>query len=314
MKLHSISRCLTKSIPNTLILVLYLVLATSAARCSRHPNIWDIPTIHTKSPHKNHAPAASLSRSSKHAKRRRQQSVQQVVRVKLVVKYIRVPVKTIVTPVPQSKIRPLEPKIDLDQQLLVAASNGDVSSAQRYLFEGAHIGAAQKDGTTAVMLAAANRRSTMVSFLIRNKFDVNRANEVGWTALRVASGKGYEDIATKLLDSGAAIDARDRNGVTALMAAVQNNQQGIVDLLIKRGAGLNVTDEWENTGLMLAAKYGQVGIVKSFLDANADIAMRNVNGVTAIDIARQCNHQDIATFIYQTRTRVSTTPSVVTQK
>lgn len=118
--------------------------------------------------------------------------------------------------------------------LMRAARNGDVPAMRLLLARGADLKRAQKNGTTALMLAAGLGRGTgvfakdyateaqlldAVKFLVESGADVNAAAENGQTALHMAA-QASDAIVQYLVEHGADLDAKDKQGRTALDVAM----------------------------------------------------------------------------------------------
>jgi len=117
----------------------------------------------------------------------------------------------------------------------------------------------------------------------------------GHTALMLAAFNGHVDLVRYLLDAGADPALRDPLGRTALMFACTGANLDTVRELLKRGARVNAVDAGEHwTPLMFAAAEGQHDIVQALLAAGADAALRDTDGDTARDFARQRGHTDVA--------------------
>lgn len=183
----------------------------------------------------------------------------------------------------------------LSQNLLLAASMNRLDVFQHLLQQGASIESRTKDGTTALMHAADHGSLEVAKYILTSsRIDVNAQNEIGWTALMFASRRSNSDMATLLLDHAAKTEVTDTNGITPLMTAIRSNQPAIATLLISHGANVNAKDDWENTPVMLAAVAGEPDITASLIQANADLNTKNINGQTALYMARQNKHLDCA--------------------
>ena len=66
-------------------------------------------------------------------------------------------------------------------------------------------------------------------------------NKDGWTALMLAAQKGHEQVVRDLLEAGAVVGAQDNDGVTALMFAAQNGHEQVALVLLEAGAVLSRT-------------------------------------------------------------------------
>lgn len=112
-----------------------------------------------------------------------------------------------------------------------------------------------------LMLAALHGLEPLVRQLVARGADVNKP---GWTPLHYASTRGHLEIMRLLLDQHAYIDAESPN---------------------------------RTTPLMMAAFYGTPSAVKLLLEAGADPALKNEQGLSAIDFAQRNNRQDSADII-----------------
>ncbi len=118
--------------------------------------------------------------------------------------------------------------------LMRAAKNGDSAAMRVLMAHGADAGLKQKNGTTALMLAAGVGRGqgvfakdyateaellAAVRFLLESGADVNAANDSGQTALHIAA-QASDGIVKYLAEHGANLDAKDKQGRTALDVAL----------------------------------------------------------------------------------------------
>lgn len=124
--------------------------------------------------------------------------------------------------------------------------------------------------------------------------NVNAADETGWTALMLAASMCQVKEVTKLLSWGALVQPRDKNGDSALIGAAaafclerQEEQTEIIRLLIHHGADPNQSDTLGETPLMAVTKYGNVAALNLLLSSGARAGLRDRNGKSALDYARQ---------------------------
>lgn len=114
---------------------------------------------------------------------------------------------------------------------------------------------------SALMLAALKGHVEICKLLIARDADVNKP---GWAPLHYAATGGHIAVMRLLLDNHAYIDAASPNG---------------------------------STPLMMAARYGTNDVVKLLIDAGADPTLKNAQGLTAIDFARQVQRDDTVLLI-----------------
>jgi len=114
---------------------------------------------------------------------------------------------------------------------------------------------------TPLMLAALKNQPALARTLIQRGADVNRP---GWTPLHYAATSGSVDIIRLLLEHHAYIDAESPNGTTPLM---------------------------------MAAHYGTAQATKWLLEEGADPLMRNQQGLSALDFARNGPNRESEAYV-----------------
>ena len=112
--------------------------------------------------------------------------------------------------------------------------------------------------------------------------DVEARDKDGRTALTVAAWNGHTELAQLLLEAGAEVDACATDGNTALMRAAWNGHTGIVRLLLGAAADLEAYDKYGWTALMRAAWSSHTESVHLLLQAGANVEARNTDGSTAL--------------------------------
>ena len=136
-------------------------------------------------------------------------------------------------------------------------------------------------------------------YLNDNTVDVNGKDRWGWPALYWACENGHCDVAELLLDHGADINATTSNyGVTPLMAACYSGHTSITKLLLgRRGCHVNAVDNGGDTALHKACWDGSTECVKELLAHGADTSIKNKDGETPLDIARNQNHKAVIALL-----------------
>jgi len=120
----------------------------------------------------------------------------------------------------------------------------------KFIQTGSIVPAAQEE--TLFKAATRGERQKVVQ-LLEEGIDVNAHDEKeGVTALILAAIAGHSDIVELLLSKGADINAQDRKGVTALMYAVSMNRKKVVEMLLNSGVDVTVKDNAGYTALMVA--------------------------------------------------------------
>ncbi len=145
-----------------------------------------------------------------------------------------------------------------------------------------------------------------IELMLEAGAEVNVRDAEGNTALlkiepdAVELGFSKTAVARLLLRHGADINSQNREGETALMRAVRAGSRPLVELLLASGADVNVADLSADTPLMAAARdRDATRIVRGLLRAGADIHAEDRDGQTALAIALEEGHSQVANLLQQ---------------
>jgi ankyrin repeat protein len=152
-------------------------------------------------------------------------------------------------------------------------------------------------GQTMLMLAAASGVPKVVKEVLKDDHDVNARDKNGRTAL-IEAVDHYENeaetseidrawVVRMLLEAGADANLRDEDGNSALIDACWN--ANVVLALIQGGANINAQNKQGETALINCATAEVAWVL---LANHADLSIRNVEGKTALDIAKQDNMKE----------------------
>ena len=98
-------------------------------------------------------------------------------------------------------------------------------------------------------------------------------------------GDGDVERVEELLRGGVPADCKDAaGGKTALIAAAEGEEE-CLRLLLSFGATVDFQSKSGETALMAAVKYSDASIVRILLEAGADALLKDIKGVSAIDLA-----------------------------
>ena len=103
-------------------------------------------------------------------------------------------------------------------------------------------------------------------------------------ALFEAVGDGDLETMVQLLDSGVPVDSLNGEGSTALIIAAEG-EPACVEALLARQCPLNHRNKDGHTALIAATKYQDAEIVQLLVNAGSDLALRDVEGKTAAEVA-----------------------------
>lgn len=164
------------------------------------------------------------------------------------------------------EIRARMPALDLilqrgrEQELLVAAAEGDVDKVQGLLRDGVDANAINVLGRTAIISAAWRGHHRIVREFLNAGVEIDAADNQGRTALTWAAINGYPNIVDTLLEEAALVDVRDDKGLTPLIRAAWNGHEKIVRFLIENGANISAADDRGIDALQRALAQNERGI------------------------------------------------------
>lgn len=154
------------------------------------------------------------------------------------------------------------------------------------------------EGDHALHIALRADSPKVVSFLLtQNAVKVESRNLRDESPLMIAAIKGRVDAARQLIARGAEVN---KPGWTPLHYAASRAEPDSVDmvrLLLLHHAYIDAESPNKSTPLMMAAHYGHPDLVRLLLEEGADPALRNEQGLTAVDFARRADRGDVAEWI-----------------
>lgn len=152
---------------------------------------------------------------------------------------------------------------------------------------GADPDARTADGTTALMMAAAQESLSSMSELLAGGASPDIRDSFGRSALMLAAGAGKARAVEALINAGADVRSIDGTGATVLWhaAGVPGNAE-VIRRLLAAGAELDVADSRGVTPLMRSAELADTSQVILLLDLGAAPGSRSRDGRSALDRAR----------------------------
>ena len=166
-----------------------------------------------------------------------------------------------------------------------AVTQDDSTQVKKLLVRGFDANTPDPAGQTGLHLALSEPSLKSASTLIEwPKTDVNKLNLQGESALMMAAIKGHIELAAKLIEKKADVN---KTGWTPLHYAASAGHVNIISLLLENSAYIDAESPNRTTPLMMAAKYGSSASVTLLLDQDADYGLKNEQGFTALDFARQ---------------------------
>ena len=191
-----------------------------------------------------------------------------------------------------------------------AARNGDSFAVLTLLNTGIDINKKNKDGWTALHIAASKNRLEIVELLIENGAEVDSKGDPstvfiwqgGFTPLHYATVNGHKDIVELLINRGAQVNAKTDNGFTPRDWAIKRSHTHIADLLKTYGG--------KTSSIHTHVRDGDLAGVRAYLDAGVDINARDENGSTPLHWAALEGHKDIVELLINRGAEVNATSEI----
>lgn len=197
-------------------------------------------------------------------------------------------------------------EIDGFNPLLKAVNNGSFLSVDLLLKNEANINYQNENKYTPLMAASGFGISGMVHHFLKKGADPFIRDKEGITALMLAasnSSKSTSEILKYIY-----YNKRDRlkeyvnltraDGATALMIATSNAEKLIVQMLIDADADINHTDSDGNTAIIVASEFDDCcESIRVLIEKGADLEHKNIHGKTALDYAKEFNNIDLVELI-----------------
>ncbi|GJM09682.1 MAG: hypothetical protein DHS20C11_19580 [Lysobacteraceae bacterium] len=200
---------------------------------------------------------------------------------------------------------------------LMAAASANHAEIVTYLAsQGADIEHRQEFGVTPLMMAAARWNTKVIKALIHLGADINARDDSDSTPLMAAvqAALVHDDydraveVIDTLLEAGANVSAVNDDGQSALMLVLGVRAPSevkvpgrtlarLVHQLLRAGAGVDQQDLTGWSALHAAAAYGLVEPARELLVAGANQRLRDINGLSACDLAMDCGHNDIVDLL-----------------
>jgi ankyrin repeat protein len=184
---------------------------------------------------------------------------------------------------------------DAQLDLFRAARADNAGGVKSLLERGVNPNVRDEHGQTALLVAMREPSPKVVDVLIAStKVDVEMRNSKDESPLMMAALKGQQDLVMKLIARDADIN---KPGWTPLHYAATNGHVAIMKVLLEKHAFIDAQSPNGTTPLMMAAMYGSSEAVKLLVDEGADLAMKNQQGMSALDFAKRANRGDTALLL-----------------
>ncbi len=219
------------------------------------------------------------------------------------------------------------PNVDLQSKdgwtaLMIAAYHGHKEIVEMLLRHNPNVDLQYKDGWTALMFAAQHGHKEIVEMLLRHNPNVDLQNKDGWTALMIAIHHGHEKVVEMLVKKNG---VKGQLGIDALMIASIAGHMNIAKILITKIEDLdqdlkkeledaserdcldivrilieqdvNISGSNGRNALITAAYFNKSKIMRMLIEKGVNINAAFHKGMTALMIASQEGHTEIAKML-----------------
>ena len=198
-----------------------------------------------------------------------------------------------------------EPRRAAGPELVEAAAAGDLGRVERLLRDGGDVNFQDAGGRTAVTAAAMGEHVAVVRALVDAGADVDLQDANRNNPLLLCGENGNVALLREVLRGEPDLGATNRFGGTALIPASDRGHVAMVRALLETDIDVDHVNNLGWTALLEAVILGDGGrrhqqIVRMLLDAGADPAIADREGVTPLEHARERGYTEIATMLERT--------------
>ncbi len=195
---------------------------------------------------------------------------------------------------------------DPDTTLLEAATGGEADMVALALRAGADIEARDVRGRTALLLAVTEDHLPVADVLVAMGASADALDDQHDTPWLVTGVTGSVDMLEALLPAGPDMTIRNRYGGISVIPASERGHVDYVRRVVQVGIDVNHVNDLGWTALLEAVILGDgsrpyIEIVTALLDAGADPAIADKEGVTALQHARNKGFDEIASVLAEGR-------------
>ena len=172
--------------------------------------------------------------------------------------------------------------IEVSLTLFAAVDANCIDLASKLLDQGASVDARDRLGARPLSHAARSGHLQMVDLLLARGAPIDARNLDGATALYFAAEGSHISIAQRLIERGADVKLTGRSGISPVAAAAYAGNDVIVEALLAHGADERTADETGKPPIIYAAAGARLDVVKRLLARNIDVNARYSNDLTVL--------------------------------
>jgi uncharacterized protein len=171
--------------------------------------------------------------------------------------------------------------IEVSLTLFSSADGNCVNLATALLDQGASVDARDRLGARPLSHAARSGHLEMLDLLLARGAPIDARDLNGATALYYAAERGHSPIVQRLIERGADVKLTGKSGVSPIAAAAYAGRDSIVAMLLAHGADGRAPDDTGKPPVIYAAASGRLDIVKQLL-GGGDLNARYANDLTLL--------------------------------
>jgi ankyrin repeat protein len=172
--------------------------------------------------------------------------------------------------------------MEVSLTLFSAVDANCIDLATQLLDQGASVDARDRLGARPLSHSAKSGHPRMVDLLLARGAPIDARNLAGATALYFAAEGSHISIAQRLIERGADVKLTGRSGISPIAAAAFAGNDVIVEALLAHGADERAPDETGKPPIVYAAAGARLDIVKRLLARNIDINACYPNDLTLL--------------------------------
>ena len=201
-------------------------------------------------------------------------------------------------PTPGATATAAAAEVQLYDELIAAAEQGDVAAVERLLAAGADIEATDMMGRTPLIAAAYENHLEVARLLIAAGADVNVQDRTRQSAYLIATSDGYLELLQMTLAAGADVHRTDSFNGTGLIRAADRGHVAIIAELLKTDIEVDHINNLGWTALLEAIILGDGGerhteVVRLLVEAGADVSIADGQGITPAEHAHRRGYDEI---------------------
>jgi ankyrin repeat protein len=172
--------------------------------------------------------------------------------------------------------------IEVSLTLFAAVDANCIDLVSKLLDQGASVDARDRLGARPLSHAAKSGHLQMVDLLLARGAPIDARNLAGATALYFAAEGSHISIVQRLIERGADVKLTGRSGISPVAAAAYAGNDVIVEALLAHGADERTADETGKPPIIYAAAGARPDVVKRLLARNIDVNARYSNDLTVL--------------------------------